>query len=150
MLRRLWKLHPRQVLLLAEAFVAIAASSAAIKFLPFRRVVASAERWPWMRVSAEWPAPELVSHVRWSVDRIAALVPWRAVCFQTGVAAHVMLRRRGIKSALHYGVRRAPSGNIEAHVWVTVQGAAVVGGKEAAEFTCVATFAPADGSGAAR
>ena len=135
---------PRQVLLLAEACLSLVAASAAIKFLPFRRVVAAAERIPRLRIPAELQEPELVRQVPWAVERIAALVPWRIVCFQKGVAVHRMLRRRGVRSALHYGVRRAPAGNVEAHVWVTVQGEAVVGGIEAEAFTCLATFPAAD------
>lgn len=143
-LQRLRDLHPRQRLLLAEAFVVLAATSAAIKFLPFRRVVAAAAREPSLRISPGWQEPEVIRQVRWAVDRIATLVPWRSVCFQKGLAAHVLLRRRGVKSLLHYGVRRAPDGEMGAHVWVTVEGMAVVGGKEAPEFTCLATYPAAD------
>lgn len=141
-LRRLWRLRPRQVVLLTEAFLSLAATSAAIKFLPFRRVAASAERRPRLRIPRAWQEQEPLRQVLWAVERTAALVPWRTVCFQKGLTVHRMLCRRGASPALHYGVRRGAPGNVEAHVWVTVGGEAVIGGDEAAEFTCVATFAP--------
>lgn len=131
-------------MLLAEAFLSLAASSAAIKFLPFRWVVAGAGRRPRLRIPPQWQGPKPIPQVLWAVERTAALAPWRTVCFQKGLAVHRMLRRRGVQSALHYGVRRAADGNVEAHVWVTVLGQAVIGGDEAPEFTCVATFVPAD------
>ncbi len=68
------------------------------------------------------------------------LVPWRAVCFQQGLAVHSMLRRRGIGSILHYGIRRAPEGGMGAHVWVCVNGQPVIGGEEAPGFSCLATY----------
>lgn len=78
--------------------------------------------------------------IRWAVRTTARLVPWRALCFETGLATHQMLRRRGISSALHYGVRHAPDGKLGAHVWVSVRGHAVIGGEVAPDFACLATY----------
>jgi len=57
-----------------------------------------------------------------------------------GLAVHVMLRRRGIASFLHYGV--AQSDALKAHVWVSAAGRDVIGGEEAAGFTRLATYPP--------
>jgi hypothetical protein len=52
-----------------------------------------------------------------------------------------MLRKRGIDARLHYGARTVPhSGELEAHVWVTVGREAVIGGAEAANFAEVAGY----------
>jgi hypothetical protein len=67
-------------------------------------------------------------------------VPWKAVCFQRGLAVHVMLRRRGIGSVLHYGVSQ--SDGLKAHVWVRAAGHDVIGCEEASAFTCLATYPP--------
>ncbi|SFS12231.1 Transglutaminase-like superfamily protein [Granulicella pectinivorans] len=78
--------------------------------------------------------------VRWSVRAAAKRVPWRAVCFHEGLAAHQMLSRAGISSLLHYGVDKTEGGGLEAHVWVTAGAWIVVGGEAYARFTEIATF----------
>ena len=135
---RLARLGPSDWLLLAEALAALALASLAIALLPFRKVAAAA--------SAPGRGPprhdaETVRRVRGVVQGWARRVPWRAVCFQRGLALHWMLRRRGIPSVLLYGARRQGDG-LSAHVWVDVDGETVIGGEEAANFTCLARFPP--------
>jgi len=126
-------------LLLVEALLTLALASLAIKLLPFRKVVgaaASADR-------SVGPADSMVETTRktvWAVNAWARRVPWKAVCFQRGLAVHVMLRRRGVPSHLHYGVSQADG--LKAHVWVSAAGLDVIGGQEAAGFTCLATYPP--------
>lgn len=124
----------REAPLLAEAFVTLALASAAIRLLPFRRVAAAGSR-----AVAEHAVPEgEIDRVRRAVQAWARRVPWRAVCFQQGLAVHLMLRRRGVDSRLHYGVAGAPE--LAAHVWVSARGRTLIGGEEAPRFTCLATF----------
>ena len=78
--------------------------------------------------------------VRRVVQAWARRVPWKTVCFQIGLAAHWMLRRRGLDSRLHYGVGRRDQDELAAHVWVTLQDKVVVGEFEAAQFAHLATF----------
>jgi len=127
--------------MLAEAFVTLAAVSIAIKALPFRSLMT--------RISPpDAPSPPFtasrrtITRVRWAVTACADRAPWRAVCFQRGVAAHLMLRRRGVATAVHYGVKQNAADGLKAHVWVTAGGHDVVGGREAAGFTRLATFPP--------
>jgi hypothetical protein len=82
--------------------------------------------------------------VRWAVLASARRVPWRTVCFQNGMAAQIMLRRRGINSILHYGVAKDTEEGLKAHVWVTVDGLALIGGEEAEGFACLASFPDSD------
>jgi hypothetical protein len=58
---------------------------------------------------------------------------------------HWLLQRRGLQTVLHYGVAQNPERGLAAHVWVTHGGEAIIGGEEAPNFTCLATF-PADAS----
>ena len=67
-------------------------------------------------------------------------VPWRAECFESALCLRKMLRRRGIASTLHYGIGAGESGALNAHVWLSVGGEVLIGGENAAEFACVATF----------
>ena len=125
-------------LLLAEALAALILASAAIALLPFRRVAAAASvRGP----RAARHDPLMVRRVRAAVRTWAPRVPWKAVCFQRGLALHWMLRRRGIRSVLLYGVRHDSDG-LAAHVWIDVDGETVIGGEEAPTFTCLARYPP--------
>ena len=62
------------------------------------------------------------------------------MCFQRGLALHLMARRRGVASVLHYGVAQDPAEGLAAHVWVSVDGHTVIGGEQAPRFTCLARF----------
>jgi hypothetical protein len=125
-------------LLLAEALLTLVLASLAIRLLPFRTVVGAAA------TPDRGPPPDSANETAlktvWAVRAWARRVPWKAVCFQQGLAVHVMLRRRGVRSHLHYGVSQADG--LKAHVWVSAAGRDVIGGEEAAGFTCLATYPP--------
>lgn len=125
-------------LLLAEALAALALASLAIALLPFRKVAAAASARGRREARAD---AEMVRRVRGAVNGWGRRVPWKAVCFQRGLALHWMLRRRGIRSVLLYGVRQREDG-LAAHVWVDVDGETVIGGEEAEGFACLASFPP--------
>ena len=67
-----------------------------------------------------------------SVSRHA---PVRFVCFPQTLAAHAMLRRRGIGSRLHYGVRRSADGRLRAHTWLEAGGETMLGGESSPLFS---------------
>jgi hypothetical protein len=138
LLRRAWRLGGSNWRLLGEALVLLAAASAAIRLFPFRRTAALMSR---SRLAIRESAGDrLINQCRWAVNAWADRVPWRAVCFQRGLALQLMLRRRGIPALLHYGVMQDGERGLQAHVWVSVNGRAVQGGEEAAGFACLATF----------
>ena len=134
-------LGPREWLLLAETMATLAAASAAIQILPFRKVVRLASPRP-----KAGRSPALVHNgadrVIWAVEAVARRVPWRTVCFQKGLALHLMLRRRGVDSMLHYGAGKDAEGALAAHVWISVDGQTVLGGDVAERFHCLATYPP--------
>jgi hypothetical protein len=43
------------------------------------------------------------------------------------MAAHAMLKRRGIDSAVHFGARRSTDKPIDAHAWLDAAGVEVTG-----------------------
>ncbi len=139
-LRRLSRLSRDNRRVLREALVTLAAASLAIRLLPFKRTVEM------MQGSGGHPQPDrataerLINQCRWAVTRWADRVPWRAVCFQRGLALHLMLRRRGIPSTLHYGVAQDGPKGLRAHVWISSEGRPVLGAEEADGFACLATF----------
>lgn len=122
--------------LLADALVALVLASVAIRFLPFARVGEMASR----QLGSGAGDPALPSKVVWAVTAWARRVPWRAVCFQRGLAAQMMLRRRGVDSILYFGAARRPATGLEAHVWVRAGESDVIGCEEAPAFAVLATF----------
>lgn len=128
---------PAPPLLLAEAGAAVLAASLAIRLLPFRRL---AERLGRNGKKAAPPADtETVYWLRRAVLAWARRVPWRALCFEQGLAAFVLLRRRGLAASLHYGAATI-DGELKAHVWVTSGPADVIGGEAKEDYGLLARF----------
>ena len=137
--RRLKELSREDRLLLAEAAGALLLASLAIRILPFRKVAEAAASAP-ASLASEPIDPREIRRVRWAVEACSKRLPWRTVCFQKGLALHKLLQRRGVASALHYGVANDAERGLTAHVWVSHGGEAIIGGEEAGRFTCLATF----------
>ena len=135
-INRLRRLGATRLSLLFEAAGTLAAVSLALRALPFKRVI---------RMGSVTLRPRLQSasgnDCVWAVEAAARRMPWRTVCIQQGIAAQRMLRRRGIDAVLHYGIANRPDQTkLEAHVWVTVDGKALIGGAEASGFAPVAAY----------
>lgn len=132
---RLIRRSRRDNTLLVEAVAALLAAWAAVRFLPFRRAVASGSR----ALGTSAVAVDLDAISR-SVAVAGKRVPWRAVCLQQGLALQWMLRRRGIDARLHYGVGYGASADLQAHVWVTVGDDIVIGAEQVPLVKCVASY----------
>jgi hypothetical protein len=137
---RLRRLSAAEAALLAETFALLAFSSAAIRMLPFTRVGALASS----RLGRPGGAPldDLVAKVVWAVGACARRVPFRAVCFQQGLTAQIMLRRRGVDSTLYFGAAMHQQAVLSAHVWVKAGEIEVVGCEEASGYAALAAFPP--------
>lgn len=83
---------------------------------------------------------DLDGMVGWAIDRAAKRSRLRALCFERGLAAQIMLRRRGIDSTLFYGVRPGSDKPLDAHVWVLDRGFDVTGTPAAGRYATLATF----------
>jgi len=137
MAARTWlTLSWRDRALLAEAMALVASASLAVAILPFKRVAAIAAGAP----GKDDAPPRSVRRIRWAVDAAARRSPWRALCIEQGLAAQAMLRRRGYKAALHYGVKRDAEGELAAHVWVRSGPLDVVGCENADDYRLLAVF----------
>lgn len=135
-LARLHRLGAKRRALLIRAMVALTGASAAVALLPFRRAIrfGTVERRP---AAGELDAGDCV----WAVETAARYLPWRTMCIEQGLAAQRLLRSAGADARLHYGARHHPeTGKLEAHVWVSLGGATVIGGEQAVNFAEVATY----------
>ncbi len=74
--------------------------------------------------------PELIGRY---VSRAARWVPLGS-CLTQGLAAQVVLARRGHPSTLRFGARKV-DGQFQAHAWVEVNGQIVVGGNPRDEYS---------------
>ena len=128
--------------LLVEAILTVAFSSVAIRMLGLRRIGLLASRGT--------PRPDVdrqscnsqIQRIRWAIDANSLRVPWRTACFQKGLAAQLMLRRRGIPSILYYGAAQDDRSGLHAHVWVRLGQIDVIGCEDAPRFSVLATFPP--------
>lgn len=120
--------------LAVEALLYLALARWAVALLPFRWIVR------WMCAGGGNPRSlDDSASVILAVERAARRAPWRAVCIHQGIAAQRMLRRRGFDSRFIYGLSTAP-GQLEAHVWLELDEAVVIGGDIDGDFCPVACF----------
>ena len=77
--------------------------------------------------------------VSWAVESVGAN-PWmNTLCLPRTLAAHAMLRRRGIASRLCLGVARKGH-ELTAHAWLEIGNNKMVGDAESGRFTRLAEF----------
>jgi hypothetical protein len=122
-------------LLMTEAGIAMIAASLAIRFVPVARLAS------WMRgrtSQTQAPSREIEQIVR-AIRAWSRRLPWRTMCFEEGLSAHWMLRRRGLASTLHYGAATI-DGELKAHVWVRSGSSDVTGCETASRYALLARF----------
>ena len=124
--------------ILCGAVAALAGASAAVKFLPFRRSIRFGSVKG--RRAAPADAEMIIERAVWAVEAAARLLPLRAKCIQKGLALQRLLRLRGDRALLHYGVGRDKRDGLAAHVWVEVNGRVVMGAAEMPAYRRVATY----------
>lgn len=122
--------------LLAQAVVTLAAVSMVLRVMPFRRAI----RFGSVPLRPRRPKRTLADDAAWAVRAATRRLPWRNVCIHEGLAMQRMLRRGGVDALLHYGAAHDGDGKLQAHVWVSVDGVAVIGGEVASRFREVAVF----------
>jgi hypothetical protein len=128
--------RPTPPVLLAEAGVAILAASLALRLMPFRTLAGRLGR----GVGRAAPADAETSYwLRRAVLAWARRLPWRTLCFEQGLAAFVLLRRRGLAATMHYGAATI-GGELKAHVWVTSGETEVIGCETKEEYGLLARF----------
>ena len=142
-------------MLACQAVVWLAVVACALRAFSFKTAMRLAAH-PLSRPSrSEASAAVLAADIRWAVLAAARRVPWRTVCIHRGLAAQIMLRRRGAASRLYYGARsdglhEDGSQGLAAHVWVRLGDHGVVGGEGSDRFAVLAAFPPEYGDGPQR
>jgi hypothetical protein len=132
--------------LVLEALIWLLAANASIRLAPFRHLasllgVAKGDA----EEAALSSAPDCrrlarAQRVGQAVGRAARLSPWPARCLAQAMAAKAMLACRGTASRLHLGVKASAGADLEAHAWLTLDGAIIIGGAIRQEYTELARF----------
>lgn len=134
LLRRLRRLSGGERRLLLHSSLLLSLASVAVAVLPFRIAI----RFGSVPLGG---GSGSVDECVWAVEAASRRLPWRTACIEKGLVVQRLLRSGGIDALLHYGARHHPqTDKLEAHVWVTVAGRAVIGGTEASDFALIATY----------
>lgn len=118
----------------AEAMVMLALARLSILFLPFQALMSHLVLNGGMAGSEKQ-----LGSLRLAISRAASRAPFRAKCFEQALAAHWMLRRRGLSSTVHYGLSSGGEA-LRAHVWLASGSSVVVGAEAMSEFSEVARW----------
>jgi hypothetical protein len=122
---------------LAEALAALTGAAAVIRVRQFRGAVSFGS----VRVRQGGVlSADNVDELAQAVRSVARQLPFRALCFEQGLALQRMLRKRGVDAHLNYGIGKNGLDQIEAHVWVTAGDRVVIGEQNLDGFRSVAVF----------
>ena len=119
-----------------EATCLLALARAVVLFVPMRHWQGGVKAEPAVLRRGS-PTEGLHREVGRVVHRVALRMPFDASCLSQALACRWMVRRRGIGSRLHFGVRRQPDGTVALHAWLTVDGECVVGGPDVKGFSAL-------------
>jgi Transglutaminase-like superfamily len=121
----------RDFALATEALILLCVCRFLVLAAPLRRIVG------WLgAANGAPPAADqlLISDLDWALTAASSRLPTRIACYELGIAACWMLRRRGYAANFHYGVGKVDD-HLAAHVWVTSGGHAVTGCENADQFS---------------
>ena len=138
---KIWgRLSPQQKRLTAEAALYLLWSRLAFGVLPFPVALRVIGCRPGEAQSGGDIAEAQAREIAAAIARCARHVPFRAVCLQQAFASLLMLRRRGLAGAVHFGVRRDSESLLAAHAWSLSGDIPVTGHAVAAGFARIAVF----------
>jgi len=130
------KLRTRRRLYLREASVAFLLARLAVRLIAPARIFAWVDR-P-LRRTSRFSGDE-VGWINWAVDTIATKSSGNKLCLPHALAAHAMLRRRGIASRLCLAVAREQQ-ELAAHAWIEIDERTTIGDTGGNRFTRIAEF----------
>lgn len=92
-----------------------------VRILPFGRLLGAMGRLPARHIARIDPGRIVLA-----VERAATRVPWRSVCLDQAIVAHVILGLAGHPSRFIYGAA-VTGGILKAHAWVGLGGEILIG-----------------------
>jgi hypothetical protein len=125
-----------------EALTALTVARLALRVLPFAWIARLAGATDVGRDDdrPHRPTTDPVSAgVRSALRRGTRWLPWRSTCLTRALAGRMMLARRGVPSALVFGVTR-DGASVSAHAWLMTADGTVCGGRDAPQFRPLAAI----------
>lgn len=135
---------PKDWLLVVEALALLAFFRVCLAVVPVRRIIRTmthgpggveGERKDLFGGGRSMEDHDVARWVGWGVHAAARHSVVRFVCFPQTLTGYTLLRWRGVKSTIVYGVARSPEGDLQAHTWLMMGDRIVTGGDEAGGFT---------------
>ena len=151
LLAKIVRRGPADLLLAAEALLLLAFFRACLALVPVRRIIGLVTRNHVTRSHADVKDDgaainetherettlAIARRVQWAIGAVVRHSPIEFVCFPQTLAGYTMLRWRGVRSTMVYGVARSPAGELKAHTWLDVGDLNVLGGEGSGGFTPV-------------
>ena len=125
-------------LLLVGTWWLLLAAKIALRWIPVKKIIAWKQR-SLPKAKRAMDVAALGARVRWAVLTAARYSPIEFVCFPQCLAAAELLRRDGIASRLHYGVKREGD-KLLTHTWLEAAGEIVIGGEVADQFSTLDVY----------
>jgi len=148
LLRRFSQVDNWHRLLLAEAMLSLLAARLAVIFISFPRLAArfgtlvpsSDPRTLHAAIAATPHQIWMAKEISWAITRAARYTPFHALCLPQAIAAHAMLKRRGVGTVMRFGAAIGQEQELDAHAWLHAAGVEVTGYPVAERITEIACF----------
>ncbi len=112
------KLRSGDKIIFLEALYYSAKSRFMVKFIPFKKIAPIlGDGREDLCVDDEKFIGE-IKKISAAVNTVSRNTPWESKCLVQALTAKYMLKRRGIKSAVYFGVMKNDEKNIKAHAWI--------------------------------
>ena len=145
-LRKFWALDRKQKKLFMQAFYLLGWARISLLRKPFKELFAKLDlhRESVLQPSLEPTAQEAARSIGWAVRTAACFTPWKSTCLVQVLAAHIMLRKRGIPGVFYLGVTKdgaeQDSSGFLAHAWLMCNGEFITGEAGHEQYTVVSSF----------
>jgi hypothetical protein len=126
-----------------EAFLFLGLARAAVLAVPFRilaRGLGQPSRWHGHSAANEAVASATVELAELA-ERVSRHTPWKSNCLAKAIAVKLMLRCRGVRITMYFGMAKNDKGEFEAHAWTCSGKTILTGGPEIGRYAVVAAFA---------
>jgi len=137
----------KEYTLFVEAWIFLAVSRSLILFRPFRTLTPLLGK-PINQEQAEQAIAlpvadmDLLLLIQQAILRAGRRSPWRTMCFETALAAKMMLSIRNIKSVVFFGVKKQTNkeDTMKAHAWLICSQFTITGGANNSGYIIVGRF----------
>jgi hypothetical protein len=144
LLRKFRQLSWRDRLFLVEAAFWLVIATFAVAVLPLRNFGGLAAVPDPRREGPQQTGAQIGREVCWAIVACAARLPWRTGCLQRGIAAQIMLKRRGIPSVLHFDGAIHDGHALAAHIWTRDLNLRLINDETDSRFVPLAPFPSPD------